>query len=124
MASGAASHPSIQTPRVVTQLPGPRSRDLLAIKDRLFCGPLRESVDVPFVMARKSEWIIEDVDGNTFADHVSAWGSTPLGAKPESVLTATAEAMRRYGMEITDYVLSEPPLALAQRLLDIAPPGI
>ena len=32
--------------------------------------------------------------------------------------------MQRYGMEITDYVMSEPPLALAERLLDIAPPGI
>jgi 4-aminobutyrate aminotransferase-like enzyme len=119
-----AAHLFALTPRVETELPGARSRELFRAKDRLFCGPLRESVDVPFVMARKSDWIIEDVDGNTYADHVSAWGSTPLGAQPEAVLEATTAAMQRYGMEITDYVMSEPPLALAQRLLDIAPTGI
>lgn len=124
MTTDAAPHPRTLTPRVRTELPGPRSRELLAVKDRLFCGPLREGVDVPFVLSRKSDWILEDVDGNTYADHVSAWGSTPLGAKPADALAATAEAMDRYGMEITDYVMSEPPLALAQRLLDIAPPGI
>jgi hypothetical protein len=29
---------------------------------------------VPFVEARKDGWLIEDVDGNSFADHCSAWG--------------------------------------------------
>jgi 4-aminobutyrate aminotransferase-like enzyme len=111
-------------PAVNTSLPGPRSRALFDVKDKVFCGPLRESVDVPFVMGRKSDWIIEDVDGNTFADHVSAWGSTPLGAHPRAAVEAAAQAMDRYGMEITDYVMSEPALALAQRLLEIAPPGI
>ena len=45
-------------------------------------GSLQDHDEVPFVEARKSDWLIEDVDGNTFADHVSAWGSTPLGATP------------------------------------------
>jgi hypothetical protein len=30
--------------------------------------------EVPFVEARKDGWLIEDVDGNSFADHCSAWG--------------------------------------------------
>jgi 4-aminobutyrate aminotransferase-like enzyme len=73
--------PHVPLPTVLTPLPGPRSSELLARKDRLFCGPLRDIDEVPFVMARKSDWLIEDVDGNTFADHVAAWGSTPLGAR-------------------------------------------
>ena len=110
-------------PRVVTTLPGPTSERLFAAADAVLCGPLRDHVDVPFVEARKSDWLIEDVDGNTFADHVSSWGSTPLGGRP-SARHAAAEAQERYGMEISDYVMNEPALALAQRLVEIAPPGI
>lgn len=110
-------------PHVVTSLPGPRSARLIAAADAVFCGPLREHVDVPFVEARKRDWLIEDVDGNTFVDHVSAWGSSPLGAQP-SPRHAAIEAQERYGMEITDYVMNEPALALARRLVEIAPPGI
>ncbi len=80
--------------------------------------------EVPFVEARKVDWMIEDVDGNTFADHCSAWGSTPLGATPEAVQRAVTEAQLRYGMEISNYVASEPVVALAERLVEIAPPGL
>src|SRR5512136_271987 len=114
---------SFTLPIVTTPLPGPRSERLFAAADRVLCGPMREHVDVPFVEARKSDWLIEDVDGNTFVDHVSAWGSTPLGAHPEAC-RAAAEAQDRYGMEISDYVMNEPALALARRLVEIAPPGI
>jgi 4-aminobutyrate aminotransferase-like enzyme len=80
--------------------------------------------EVPFVEARKVDWLIEDVDGNTFVDHCSAWGSSPLGATPERVQRAVDEAQRRYGMEITDYVPNEAAIALAQRLVEIAPAGL
>jgi len=110
-------------PRVVTALPGPISARLFADADAVLCGPMRDHVDVPFVEARKSDWVIEDVDGNTFVDLVSAWGSTPLGAHPAATGVA-AEALDRYGMEITDYVFNEPALALARRLVEIAPAGI
>ncbi len=87
-------------------------------------GSLQDHDEVPFVEARKSDWLIEDVDGNTFADHVSAWGSTPLGATPPEVQRAVVDAQLRYGMEITDYIPNEPQLALAERLIEVAPPGI
>ncbi|MGH2630812.1 MAG: aminotransferase class III-fold pyridoxal phosphate-dependent enzyme, partial [Actinomycetota bacterium] len=52
------------------------------------------------------------------------WGSTPLGVTPERVLVAVEEAQRRYGMEISSYVKSEPVLALAERLTSLAPRGL
>ena len=93
-------------PAVRTSLPGPRSRPLLETQARHGYAALRDSHgEVPFVMAAKRGSIIEDVDGNTFVDHVSAWGATPLGAHPGAgVIDAVADAQRRYGMEITDYV--------------------
>ena len=111
-------------PQVRTPLPGPRSAALFERLDRVVVGSLQDHDEVPFVEARKSDWLIEDVDGNTFADHVSAWGSTPLGATPTGGPASDADAQLRYGMEITDYVPNEPPIALAERLVEIAPPGI
>ncbi|MGZ4132959.1 MAG: aspartate aminotransferase family protein [Actinomycetota bacterium] len=116
--------PGVARPQVKTPLPGPRSRELLERLDRVVISSLSDHDEVPFVEAGKSDWVITDVDGNTFADLVSAWGSTPLGATPPTVQRAVDEAQRRYGMEITDYVPNEPELALAERLVEIAPPGL
>ena len=80
-------------PAVRTELPGPRSRQLLERLDRVLISSLTDHDEVPFVEARKSDWVIDDVDGNTFADHVSAWGTTQLGATPRSVL----RAVQKYG---------------------------
>jgi 4-aminobutyrate aminotransferase-like enzyme len=47
-----------------------------------------------------------------------------LGATAKDAIDASTEVLQRCGMEITDYVMSDMPLALAERLLQIAPPGI
>lgn len=114
----------IRYPRLRTTLPGPRSAALFEELDHAVIGSLTDHDEVPFVEARKTDWIIEDVDGNTFADHQTAWGSTPLGATPRRVLEAVDEAQHRYGMEISDYVHNEPEIALARRLVEVAPPRI
>ena len=114
----------MEIPQVSTALPGPRSRELFARLDTVLLSSLVTHDRVPFVEAGKSDWIITDVDGNTFADHVSAWGSTPLGATPPEVQKAVTETQLRYGMEITDYIHNEPELALAERILEIAPSGL
>lgn len=111
-------------PHVVTPLPGPKSAELLARKDRAFSGPLRDGSNVPLVLGRKYGHILEDVDGNTFADHVSAWGAMPYGAQPPSVRRAVMDTWDRYGMEISQYLTSEPPIELAERLVALAPAGI
>ena len=120
MASGV----DFVVPSVQTALPGPRSRALLDEQAAVIYGPMRENDEMPLVLARKSDWILEDVDGNTWADHQTCWGSTPLGAHPPAVAAAQADAQARYGMEITDYVTSEPVIDLARRLVEIAPPGL
>ena len=116
--------PQTTFPQVRTALPGPRSTGLFERLDRVVVGSLQDHDEVPFVEARKTDWLIEDVDGNTFADHVSAWGSTPLGANPPAVQRAVVDAQLGTGMEITDYVSNEPQVALAERLIEVAPPGI
>ncbi len=114
----------MEYPSVTTELPGPRSAELFARTDGALSGALTDHDEVPFVESRKRGWIIEDADGNTFADHVSAWGSTPLGANPPEVLAAVHAAQERYGMEISDYVHNEESVLLSERLAEIAPTGV
>lgn len=111
-------------PHVATTLPGPKSAELLARKSRVFSGPLRDGSNVPLVLGRKYGHVLEDVDGNVFADHLSAWGAMPFGAQPPTVRKAVMDTWDRYGMEISQYLASDPPIELAERLLEIAPPGI
>ncbi len=118
----ASSIPSL--PRVLTSLPGPRSAELLARKDTVLQGPLRDSVNIPLVVGSKSGHLLTDVDGNVFADHVSAWGASPYGAQPPHVREAVMSAWDRYGMEISQYISSEPVVELAERLVALAPSGI
>jgi len=111
-------------PSVRTPLPGPKSGAHLDAWNRVFYGPMTAHDSVPMMLSSKSRWLLEDADGNTWADHVSGWGMTPLGSQPPDVFEAVQRAMERYGLEITDYVPNLPALALAQRLIEIAPPGI
>src|SRR5262249_17476249 len=111
-------------PKVSTALPGPRSAELLNGYDRVVAAPMTDHDEVPFVEARKSGSLIEDVDGNVFVDLVAGWGATPYGAAPPMVTEAVIDAQRRFGMEISNYVMNEPAIELAQKLRAIAPPGI
>ena len=111
-------------PAVRGPLPGPASAALLARKDAVLNGPLRDGDNVPVVLGRKYGHLLEDVDGNVFADHLSAWGAAPYGAQPPTVRDAVTTAWDRYGMEIAQYLASEPVVALAERLVALAPPGI
>ncbi len=111
-------------PHVDTSLPGPRSADLLSRKDAVLYGPLRDADTIPVVLDSKRGHLLTDADGNVFADHLSAWGAAPYGAQPPTVRTAMTQAWDRYGMEIAMYLASEPVVALAERLVALAPPGI
>ena len=84
MASGV----DFVVPSVHSDLPGPRSRALLAEQEAVVYGPMRDSAEMPMVLSGKSDWILEDVDGNTWADHQTCWGSTPMGAHPPAVEAA------------------------------------
>jgi 4-aminobutyrate aminotransferase/4-aminobutyrate aminotransferase/(S)-3-amino-2-methylpropionate transaminase len=76
---------------------------------------------VPFIEARKRGYLIEDLDGNTYADHIGGWGSSPFGPTPPSIKAAMDEAWAKHGMEISVFVPNATALALAQRLSALAP---
>ena len=112
---------STEIPAVRTELPGPRSRDCFARTDPVLTGGMSGHELVPFVEARKRGYLIEDVDGNTFADHIGGWGSSPFGPTPPSVKAAMDAAWQDHGMEISVFVPNTTALALAEKLADITP---
>ena len=110
-------------PSVTIEPPGPRSKVLLERGAAVWYPGLAGST-APFVMARKWDWWIEDVDGNVYLDFLSGMASVPLGAVPPAILEPAEAALRRYGNEDTHYLPSEPTIELAERLLAIAPVGL
>jgi 4-aminobutyrate aminotransferase-like enzyme len=75
----------------------------------------------PFVIASKSGYTVEDVDGNVYLDLISAMASVPLGAGRQDLIEPSLEAMRRYGNEDAHYLASDLVARLAERLLAVAP---
>jgi 4-aminobutyrate aminotransferase-like enzyme len=110
----------LEAPHIRTEPPGPRSSELLRRARSRLWGELSYET-MPFVLARKWGSVLEDVDGNRYIDMVTGWGSTNVGACHPDVVEPTVEALRAYGVEITDYVCSEPAIALAEKLTQIAP---
>jgi 4-aminobutyrate aminotransferase-like enzyme len=119
--SRAAAAPA--EPRVVTDLPGPKSRAILDRQAALLYPGLAHGLG-PFVIERKDGLTVEDVDGNRFWDFISAMASVPFGSARADITDAAVAAMRRYGMEDTHFFSHEHVLPLAERLIAAAPSNL
>lgn len=116
-----APHPFHTIPMVATELPGPGSRALFARHDAQLTGANADHEVYPLVEAGKRDYMIVDADGNTFADHLSAWGASPFGATPPSVKAAMDKAWGTHGMQISGWMPNTPALDLVDKLVSIAP---
>lgn len=58
--------------RLVTEVPGPKSKAVQFKKDRYVARPL--SPLAPFYAARAEGCVVEDLDGNRFLDFSGGWG--------------------------------------------------
>lgn len=109
------------TPRVLTELPGPRSRELMDRARPHLNAAILEHTNWPFVETGRDGYFIVDADGNRFIDMITAWGASPYGATPPKVRAAMNRAWDRHGLEISVAVLNAPALDLAEKLTTIAP---
>jgi 4-aminobutyrate aminotransferase-like enzyme len=109
-------------PHVVTELPGPVSQALRAREGPVLYRGTGEHL-APVVMARKSGFVVEDVDGNLLLDMASASASVPLGACPPRLVEAAVTALRRFGNEDTHVFTTEYVAPLAERLVELSPPS-
>ena len=121
--AGSPETGSVPEPRVLTDLPGPKSRAILEGLDPLLYPGLTHGLG-PFVIARKEGFTVEDVDGNVFWDFISAMASVPLGSVHPAITEVAVEAMRRYGMDDAHFFTHEYVLPLAAKLLAAAPQNL
>jgi 4-aminobutyrate aminotransferase len=108
-----------EAPRLVTELPGPKAREVLERDERTTSPSLPRAY--PFVPARGAGSVVEDVDGNVFLDVNAGIAVTSTGHCHPAVV----EAIQRQAAELIHYSASDFYLPvyseLTERLAAIAP---
>src|SRR6266516_6976116 len=84
---------------LVTEIPGPRSKEILARKSRVVCDPL--DIHVPVVINHGVGARFTDVDGNTWLDFSGGLGCQLVGYSHPKVVEAVQRRSeeRRVGKE-------------------------
>ena len=102
-----------------TEIPGPRSREIVERKHRSVADPL--SLVLPIVAAEGRGATVTDVDGNTFIDFTGGVGCLNVGhAHPRVVEAVQEQAARLLHTDFT-VVPYEVYVTLAERLIELAP---
>jgi 4-aminobutyrate aminotransferase / (S)-3-amino-2-methylpropionate transaminase / 5-aminovalerate transaminase len=102
-----------------TEVPGPRSKEILARKERVVAEPL--SVFLPVVVAEAQGATLTDVDGNTFLDFTGGVGCLNVGHSNPHVVAAAQEQMARFSHTDFTIVPYEVYVTLAERLCELTP---
>lgn len=105
--------------RLVTDIPGPKSKAALFRKDRYVAKPLAPLA--PFYAARAEGSVVEDLDGNRFLDFSGGWGVMNVGHNHPKVVAAVreqAEASLHTDFTAVPY---DSYVNLAERLAELAP---
>jgi 4-aminobutyrate aminotransferase/(S)-3-amino-2-methylpropionate transaminase len=102
-----------------TEIPGPRSRAILARKEQVIAGPL--SIFLPVVIQEGRGSTITDVDGNTFLDFTGGVGCLNVGHSHPRLIEAAQEQLTRFAHTDFTIVPYEVYVTLAERLLALAP---
>jgi 4-aminobutyrate aminotransferase/(S)-3-amino-2-methylpropionate transaminase len=104
---------------LATEVPGPRSREILDRLDRSVARPL--AVTFPVVAAEARGATITDVDGNTFIDFAGGVGCLNVGHSHPQVVSAAQEQLDRFSHTDFTIVPYEVYATLSERLLERAP---
>jgi 4-aminobutyrate aminotransferase/(S)-3-amino-2-methylpropionate transaminase len=102
-----------------TEIPGPRSREILERKERVVADAL--SVFLPVVIEEGRGATVTDVDGNTFLDFTGGVGCLNVGHSHPQVVAAAQEQLGRFSHTDFTIVPYEVYVTLAERLCELAP---
>jgi 4-aminobutyrate aminotransferase/(S)-3-amino-2-methylpropionate transaminase len=102
-----------------TAIPGPRSQEILARKERVIAAPL--SVFLPVVIDHGDGAALTDVDGNTFLDFTGGVGCLNVGHANARVVDAVQEQAARFFHTDFTIVPYEVYVTLAERLIALSP---
>ena len=102
-----------------TEVPGPRSREIIERKERVIAEPL--SLVHPIVTAEGRGATLTDVDGNTFIDFTGGVGCLNVGHSHPRVVEAAQEQLARFSHTDFTIVPYEIYVELAERLIAVSP---
>ena len=102
-----------------TEIPGPRSREILARKERVVAEP--PSIYLPVVIAEGRGALVTDLDGNTFLDFTGGVGCLNVGHAHPRVVAAAQEQLERFSHTDFTIVPYEVYVTLSERLTKLAP---
>jgi 4-aminobutyrate aminotransferase/(S)-3-amino-2-methylpropionate transaminase len=108
-----------RTIELKTAVPGPKSREILARKERVVADPL--SVFLPVVIEEARGATLTDVDGNTFIDFTGGVGCLNVGHSHPRVVEAAQEQLTKFSHTDFTIVPYEVYVTLAERLIAAAP---
>jgi 4-aminobutyrate aminotransferase / (S)-3-amino-2-methylpropionate transaminase / 5-aminovalerate transaminase len=108
-----------QERRLTTEIPGPRSRELLA--RRAAAVPRAVFNTVPVFVEAASGAIVRDVDGNQLIDFGAGLAVLNVGNTAPGVVEAIAEQADRFTHTCFHVTMNEPYLELAERLNELIP---
>ena len=105
--------------KLVTQIPGPRSRALTAAKEKVIADAL--SIHVPVIIREGHGALVTDVDGNVFIDLAGGLGCLNVGHSHPRVVKAIQEAAANFTHTDFSVIPYESYIRLAERLTALAP---
>jgi 4-aminobutyrate aminotransferase / (S)-3-amino-2-methylpropionate transaminase / 5-aminovalerate transaminase len=108
-----------QERRLVTEIPGPKSRGML--ERRMAAVPRGVFYTTPIFVESASGAIIRDVDGNSLIDLGAGLAVLNTGNADPAVVEAVREQAERFTHTCFHVTMSEPYVALAERLNSLAP---
>jgi len=102
-----------------TEIPGPRTKEILERKERVVAEPL--SIYLPVVIQEGRGATVTDVDGNTFIDFSGGVGCLNVGHAHPRVIAAAQEQMAKFSHTDFTIVPYEVYVELSERLLELTP---
>ena len=102
-----------------TAFPGPKSRELVARKEKVVLDAL--TLHAPVAIAEAHGALITDVDGNTYIDLTGGLGCLNVGHSAPEVVGAVQDAASRFTHTDFSVMPYEPYVELAERLIAKAP---
>lgn len=106
-------------PKIVTELPGPRSQEIIALREEHV--PPGVSCSAPCVIDRGEGAMFQDLDGNVFMDWVGGIGVLNIGYSHPEVVAAVKAQSERYFHTSINVVHYEEYVRLAQTLNRLIP---
>ena len=108
-----------QRRRLVTELPGPRSRELSARREAAVCAGVH--VAMPVFIAAAGGGVLLDVDGNSLIDLGSGIAVTSVGNAAPAVVAAVQAQVERFTHTCFMVTPYEPYLAVCEELARVTP---